>query len=88
MHPAGGMYVFGSPAIDGATIDVGDNKSFKIMVRNNSRENKYIQRITLNNKNYTKAYLLHTDILKGGELIIEMGRKPSARWGVAVVDQP
>jgi predicted alpha-1,2-mannosidase len=88
VHPAGGVYVFGSPVIDEATIDVGNNKSFKILVKNNSPENKYIQRIMLNNKNYTKAYLLHTDMMKGGELIIEMGKKPSAKWGTAISDRP
>ena len=88
VHPAGGIYVFGSPLFDEATINVGNNKSFTILVKNNSTENKYIQRIILNNKNYTKSYLLHTDIMKGGELIIEMGKKPSANWGTAISDRP
>jgi predicted alpha-1,2-mannosidase len=88
VHPAGGIYVFGSPLFDEATINVGNNKSFTILVKNNSTENKYIQRIILNNKNYTKSYLLHTDIMKGGELIIEMGKKPSSKWGTAMSDRP
>ncbi|MEO7767305.1 MAG: GH92 family glycosyl hydrolase, partial [Ferruginibacter sp.] len=88
VHPAGGLYVFGSPIIDEATIEVGDNKTFKIIVKNNSKANKYIRQITLNNANYPKSYLLHTDIMNGGEMIIEMSNQPSAKWGTARNDRP
>lgn len=88
VHPAGGMYIFGSPLFDEVRIDVGNSKSFTIMVKNNSSKNKYIQRVTLNNNNYTKSYLLHSDIMSGGELIIEMGNKPSKKWGTAITDRP
>ena len=88
VHPAGGMYVFGSPIFDEATIKLSGEKSFKIVVKNNSAANKYIQKVSLNNQPYTKSYLLYSDIVKGGNLIIEMGEKPSPKWGTAVADRP
>lgn len=88
VHPARGIYVFGSPLFDEASIDVGNNKHFTIEVKNNSPVNKYIQKITLNNKKYTKAYISYADIMDGGEMIIEMGKKPSAKWGTAFKDRP
>ncbi|HTL07345.1 MAG TPA: GH92 family glycosyl hydrolase [Chitinophagaceae bacterium] len=88
VHPANGLYVLGSPVVDDAVIKVAGNKQFHIAVKNNSANNKYIQRVRLNGRPYTKAYLLHNDIMRGGELIIEMGPRPSASWGVAVKDRP
>ncbi len=88
VHPAGGMYVFGSPVFDEVTINAGENKTFKIIVKNNSSANKYIQSVQLNGKIYTKSYLLHSDIVAGGVLNIEMGRKPSKTFGVALNSRP
>jgi len=80
VSPAGGEYVFGSPVVDQAIITVG-NHAFKIIAQNNSAENIYIQKVTLNGKPYTKTYLLHQDIIAGGELIFTMGNKPNKNFG-------
>ena len=82
VEPAGGKYVFGSPIIDEATISVKDGKVFRIVAKNNSKENKYIQSVTLNGKPYDKYYIDYKDITKGGTLEFVMGDKPSATWGV------
>jgi predicted alpha-1,2-mannosidase len=82
VNPVNGAYVFGSPAINEARIKVRDGKTFSIKATNNSHENIYIQSITLNGKPYTKTYLTYTDLMQGGELVIEMGSQPSTTWGV------
>lgn len=81
VEPAGGKYIFGSPLIDQAVIKVKDNKEFKIIAHNNSSENKYIQSIRLNGKEYIKYYIDFKDIESGGTLEFEMGNKPSKTWG-------
>lgn len=88
VNPANGAYVFGSPAIDQATLKLQDGKTFHIDVKNNSSENIYIQHVFLNGKTYNKSYILHKDIIDGGELIIEMGNEPSTHWGIAEEDRP
>jgi len=88
VNPAGGIYVFGSPVMDEVSIKVGKDKIFKVSVKNNSSSNKYIQKMTLNNQVYTKSFILHSDLVKGGEMIIEMGNKPSKVWGIALNDRP
>ena len=88
VHPAQGIYVFGSPLFDEASIDVGNGKHFTMTMKNNSPANKYIQKIMLNNKKYTKAYITYADIMNGGTLIIEMGKKPSSKWGTSFLDRP
>ncbi len=88
VHPANGLYVFGSPVMDDAVIKLPEGKKFHILVQHNSSVNKYIQSIQLNGQPYSKSFLLHADILRGGELVIEMGKKPSATWGIGIADRP
>ncbi|MFT3901704.1 MAG: GH92 family glycosyl hydrolase [Niabella sp.] len=82
VHPAAGMYVFGSPAVTEASIQLENGKTFTVIAKNNSPKNKYIQSVKLNGKNYPKSYLMHADLMQGGELVFEMGAKPSKSFGV------
>ncbi|MET3500218.1 putative alpha-1,2-mannosidase [Mucilaginibacter rubeus] len=82
VNPANGLYVFGSPVVNEATLQLQGNKKFHVVVKNNGPKNKYIQAMTLNGANYTKTYIKHTDVMQGGELVITMGDKPGTVWGV------
>lgn len=82
VNPANGLYVFGSPTISEATLLLKDNKVFRIKVKNNGPENKYINSMKLNGTGYTRTYFKHSDIMNGGELEITMGSKPATVWGV------
>lgn len=73
--PANPIYSIGRPLFDKSTIRLADNRTFEIIVDNNSRKNKYIQSISLNGKNLDKPFFTHTDLMKGGKLHIVMGDK-------------
>lgn len=73
VEPASGRYWFGSPIFDVAEIEVPAGK-FTVKALNNSPENKYIRKVTLNGKPYDKMYIMHDDLMKGGELVFEMGK--------------
>jgi predicted alpha-1,2-mannosidase len=88
VNPAGGVYVFGSPVVNEAVIKLPGSRTFHCVVKNNSPLNKYIQSVTFNGAPYTKGFLLHTELMKGGEMVIQMGKKPSKTWGVARQDRP
>ncbi len=81
VEPAGGKYIFGSPVINEATVKVKDGKTFRIVAKDNSVANKYIQSVTLNGKDYDKFYIDFKDIEAGGTLEFVMGDKPSETWG-------
>lgn len=83
VNPSNGLFVFGSPIMDDAVLNLDNGKRFHFKMINNSNENKYIQSVTLNGKAYTKDYLLYNDIMAGGELNITMGAEPSKTWGVS-----
>lgn len=88
VNPANGVYVFGSPTVNDAVISLPGGKKFELKVVGNNRQNKYIQRIELNSKPYSKSYLLHADLVKGGKMVLYMGSKPSLTWGTALEDRP
>lgn len=81
VNPSNGAYVFGSPLFDKASIALPENKKFTIIAKENSDQNIYIQSVKLNGKDYKYSYITHKDIVKGGELIFNMGPKPNKNFG-------
>ena len=73
-NPCGGTYVLGAPQVPKATVNLADGKTFTVIARNLSRENKYVKSVTLNGKPLDKT-IEHADIMAGGELVFEMTAK-------------
>ena len=88
VNPANGAYVFGSPSVSQAIIQLAGGKTLTIIAKNNSLANKYIQRVTRNGQVYPNSYITHQDLQQGGTLVFEMGRAPSPTWGVAPASRP
>ena len=79
VNPAQGIYAFGSPIVDSATLNLENGKTFAIETLRNSSENKYIQTIELNGKIIERNYITHKEIIKGGTLIFTMGNLPKKK---------
>jgi len=62
--------------------DYATGEKFTIIAHNNSPENLYIQRTTLNGKPYNRCYLDFQQITAGGTLELYMGPEPNKKWGV------
>ncbi|MCF8361615.1 MAG: GH92 family glycosyl hydrolase [Prolixibacteraceae bacterium] len=77
VFPASEKYVFGSPLFDELTLQLEDDKKFIVKAKQLSDKNIYIQSVQLNGKPYTKSYIMHDDIVAGGELIFTMGDTPN-----------
>ena len=75
MNPASTEYQFGRPLFDKVTMHLPNGKTFTIIAKNVSKDNKYIQSVKLNGKEYTKWSLSHQELLNGGELVFEMTNK-------------
>lgn len=76
VDPSGGDFIFGTPMVDEATINLPKGKAFHITAKNNSKENIYISKILLNGKKYTKPGISYEDIVSGGTLEYIMSDKP------------
>ena len=74
------VYQIGSPIFNKVTIQLNPKyypgKSFVIKAQNNSAENVYVNKITLNNTPLNAYSISHDTITSGGELILEMAAKP------------
>ena len=73
--PGSDQYAIGSPAVDHAAINLESGKTFTIDVKNQSKTNIYIQKITLNGKPLSGYFISHDDIMNGGELTFLMGSR-------------
>lgn len=88
VNPANGVYAIGSPALKKAVLQLDANKTFTVTAKNASAENKYIQSAKLNGETFTKTYITHSELTKGGTLDFVMGNKPNKKWGIGKNDRP
>ncbi len=72
VNPVSGQYVFGAPQLSKMVLHLADGKTFTIIAEGLSKENKYVDSITLNGEPYTQNYITHDDIVKGGTLVYKM----------------
>ncbi|WP_455626958.1 GH92 family glycosyl hydrolase [Parabacteroides johnsonii] len=86
--PGTTQYVLGAPLFKKATLHFENGKSLVINAPENSDKNIYIESMSFNGKDYTKNYLEHFELLKGGVLNIKMGDKPNMDRGVNPEDFP
>lgn len=62
-------------------LGINKGNEFKIKVHDNSPENCYIQKASLNGEMYHKYQLPHTVFEQGGLLELWLGDKPNKEWG-------
>ena len=86
--PGTTQYVLGAPLFKKATLHFENGKNLVINAPENSDKNIYIESMSFNGVNYTKNYLDHNELLKGGVLDFKMGDKPNLNRGVNPEDFP
>ena len=79
------VYEITAPEFDEITIKLDrryyPGKTFKIKTHNNSKENCYIQKASLNGKPLDNCWFYHKDFARGGLLELWLGAKPNKTWG-------
>ncbi|HET6588431.1 MAG TPA: GH92 family glycosyl hydrolase [Oleiagrimonas sp.] len=88
VDPVSANYVFGSPLLEQADIDIGSGRTLSIRTRGNGPGKPYIQSVTRNGKPWTKSWISHADLMQGGVLEFTMGETPNKRFGQAPQDRP
>ncbi len=79
--PGKPVYSIGRPLFDKVTINLPKAKTFTIITKNNSKDNKYIESAMLNGQELNIPFLEHKDIAAGGTLEITLTNQPT-KWGV------
>lgn len=82
IYPNAGQdyYIIHTPMLKETVFHLQDGKDFRIKAEGLSESNSFIQSVTLNGTDYPYSVLRHSDLVAGGELVLKMGKKPSA-WG-------
>lgn len=88
VNPVNGCFVFGSPMVDEARIQLPGGRSFDVEAVDNSHENIYIQSATLNGEPYRRSFITYRDIMKGGKLVFKMGPEPNKEFGADPENRP
>jgi predicted alpha-1,2-mannosidase len=83
VDPSSQNYIIGSPVFDDASLDMGNGKTLRIVAKNNSAKNVYIQSATLDGKPWNKPWFSHDDVKNGATFVFTMGPKPNKAWGAA-----
>ncbi len=78
--PGSNQYIIGTPLFDKASIHLENRKQFTIATHQLNKTNKYIDKVFLNGKALNRTYLLHQEIMAGGQLEFHMTDTPSS-WG-------
>lgn len=86
--PGSNEYVLGAPYFNKVTVSLENGKKLEIVAPANSDTNRYIKTLKYNGKNYTKNYINHFDLIKGGRLLFDMDGKPNKSRGVKDSDFP
>lgn len=86
--PGTDQYVLGAPYLPYASIKLPDGKKFTVTAKGVSDKNRYVKKVLLNGKAYTKMYITHSDIVNGGTLEFVMGSTPDKKRGTKATDKP
>ena len=74
--PGSPDYALGSPLVREAKIQLDNGKTLTIKANNQSKENVYVQSVSVNGKIIEDNLLSHENIMNGGKIIFEMSNQP------------
>ena len=76
VNPVSGEYDIGTPMLEEAVIQLPGRKTFTVKAPRKEDNEVYICSMKLNGEKYTKNYITHQDIMKGGILEFVMTASP------------
>jgi predicted alpha-1,2-mannosidase len=88
VDPVSTNYVFGSPLVKQAEINIGGGRRLIIDAPANTPDNIYVQEVYWNAKPYSKSWISHADLMHGGRLTFAMGPRPNMAFGAQMAHRP
>lgn len=86
--PGTDEYVLGAPLFEKAVLHLENGNDVVINAKGNSDENRYVKTMKWNANDYSKNYIKHSELMKGGVIDIQMDSKPNTERGIEVSDAP
>jgi len=88
VDPVSGAYVLGSPLFERAQVSLGGTKTLIVEAKGNRPDTPYVQSVTWNGRPWTKSWIDHATLAKGGTLSFTMGAEPNRAYGRDPKDRP
>ena len=86
--PGSDEYALGSPLFKKMTVNLENGKKLVINAPNNSDANRYINRMTVNGKEYDKNFITYPMIMEGAVIDFDMTDKPNLTRGTSEESLP
>ena len=75
--PGSNQYALGSPLVKNAILNLENGNTLTIKTINQSKNNVYVKSLKINGKLIDRNYILHEEIINGGEFVFEMSATPT-----------
>jgi len=86
--PATDQYVLGAPLFKKVTLNLENGNEIIINAPENNEDNRYMESMKVNGKDYTKNWLSHREMMKGMTIDYKMGDTPNKNRGTQDADFP
>ncbi|MCI6160843.1 MAG: GH92 family glycosyl hydrolase [Prevotella sp.] len=86
--PGSGQYALGVPCFKKVRLHLENGRDVTITADKTDNRNRYIRKMTVDGKEYTKNYLQKSDLARGTSIHYTMGNSPNYERGILVEDLP
>ncbi|MFC4525932.1 GH92 family glycosyl hydrolase [Dyella halodurans] len=88
VDPVSTHYVFGSPLLDEAEVELAGGRKLVIRTSGNGPDRPYIQSVSWNGQPWTRSWISHAELAQGGVLAFQMSATPNQAFGSSLADRP
>lgn len=81
---ASGTYIVGSPLVDRASVDLGNGKALRIVVKRTDPAHQYVRSISIDGKKQERMWFQHAEIAQGATVTFEMAATPGEAAGMTL----
>jgi len=88
VDPVSARYVFGSPLVSRAVLALPGGERLEIEAQSNGPTQRYVQSVTWRGQPYTRSWIDHASLVRGGRLVFVMGDQPNPAFGASAAARP
>jgi len=88
VDPVECAYVFGSPLFERAEMQLGGGRRLVVEAPGNGAATPYVRAVSWNGRPWTRSWIGHADLVRGGTLRFDMSATPQPGFGRARGDRP
>ena len=88
VDPVEAAYVLGSPLFERSEVKLGGTRKLVVEASGNRPDTPYVAGVTWNGRPWTRSWIPHRELAKGGTLRFTMSARPNRAFGQAPADRP